>query len=56
MVFSIYSQLAENKQKNPFAKFFQLSNSLTFAFPKMGVVLYCLFDLNKLQRILNKPK
>jgi hypothetical protein len=36
-----YSQVVENKQKNPLPKFFQLLNSLTFAFPKMGVVLYC---------------
>ena len=36
MFSATYSQLAENKQKNLLAKFFQLSNSLTFAFPKFG--------------------
>jgi len=37
-----YSQVVENKQKNPTPKFFQLLISLTFAFPKMGVALYCI--------------
>jgi hypothetical protein len=42
ILFASYTQLTENKQKFPASKFFQLSNSLTFAFPKMGVALYCI--------------
>ena len=59
---AIYTQLAENKQKIPCTKFFQLSNSLTFAFPNFGVVLYCLFSAKyyagaiQNRIIFNKPK